>query len=218
MNADLTTSPPALTSLRFACTNLLQGGIAVRPFSGTAPQEPPRPSGSGRGRPKGGLVEEKQGNDITDQIPHIVRPMGVVEGTSYTLLIIAGLAFAAAVIWAVVNELLIQPREYTCFNITLKKLQEDPRVTVRLGTPVSGYGQESRNRQARQRIPHRVFKDANGVEKIQVQFFAKGPSGNARVSAEMYLDDSKQWQYAFLYMDLEYPVPTRVTLIEPRYY
>jgi hypothetical protein len=74
------------------------------------------------------------------------------------------------VIWAVVNELLIQPREYTCFNITLKKLQEDPRVTVRLGTPVSGYGQESRNRQARQRIPHRVFKDANGVEKIQVLF------------------------------------------------
>jgi len=52
---------------------------------------------------------------------------------------------------------------------------------------------------------------------LQVQFFAKGPSGNARVSAEMYLDDSKQWQYAFLYMDLEYPVPTRVTLIEPRY-
>ena len=53
---------------------------------------------------------------------------------------------------------------------------------------------------------------------LQVQFFAKGPSGNARVSAEMYQDDSKQWQYAFLYMDLEYPVPTRVTLIEPRYY
>ena len=69
-----------------------------------------------------------------------------------------------------VNELLIQPREYTCFNITLKKLQEDPRVTVRLGTPVSGYGQESRNRQARQRIPHRVIKDASGRERIQVSY------------------------------------------------
>ena len=75
---------------------------------------------------------------------------------------------AAAVVWAVVNELLIQPREYTCFNITLKKLQDDPRVTVRLGTPISGYGQESRNRQARQRIPHRVFKDHQGVEHTQV--------------------------------------------------
>lgn len=79
------------------------------------------------------------------------------------------LRIAAAVIWAVVNELLIQPMEYTCFNLTLKKLQDDPRVTVRLGTPVSGYGQDSRNRQARQRIPHRVYKDASGREKIQVR-------------------------------------------------
>ena len=75
---------------------------------------------------------------------------------------------AAAVIWAVVNELLIQPLEYTCFNHTLKLLQDDPRVTVRLGTPVSGYGQESRNRQARQRIPHRIYKDAQGTEKVLV--------------------------------------------------
>lgn len=76
---------------------------------------------------------------------------------------------SAAVIWAVVNELLIQPLEYTCFNLTLKKLQDDPRVTVRLGTPVSGYGQDSRSRQQRQRIPHRVYKDVNGTEKVQVR-------------------------------------------------
>ena len=91
------------------------------------------------------------------------------------------LTIAAAVIWAVVNELLIQPMEYTCFNLTLKKLQDDPRVTVRLGTPVSGYGQESRNRQARQRIPHRVYKDANGTEKVQV------PISQAWVSLSLYV-------------------------------
>ena len=81
-------------------------------------------------------------------------------------------ARAAAVVWAVVNELLIQPREYTCFNITLEKLRNDPRVTVRLGTPISGYGQESRNRQARQRIPHRVYTDPNGVEHTQVRYIS----------------------------------------------
>lgn len=78
---------------------------------------------------------------------------------------------AAAVVWAVVNELLIQPREYTCFNLTLERLRDDSRVTVRLGTPVSGYGQESRNRQARQRIPHRTFVDQDGVEHTQVSEF-----------------------------------------------
>jgi hypothetical protein len=81
--------------LELLSQSLLQGSLAVRPFSAAAPHpESAKPSGSGRIRRNGGLVEEKQANDITDQIPHIVRPMGVVEGTSYTVLIVAGLAFA----------------------------------------------------------------------------------------------------------------------------
>lgn len=41
-------------------------------------------------------------------------------------------------------------------------------MTVRLGTPISAYGQESRNRAARQRIPHRAWTDGSGVEHHQV--------------------------------------------------
>ena len=84
---------------------------------------------------------------------------------------------AAAVIWAAASELLFQSKEYTCFDITLKKLQEDPRVTVRLGTPVSGFGQDTRNRQARQRIPNRIYNDANGIEHVQASLkFLSRPS------------------------------------------
>ena len=75
---------------------------------------------------------------------------------------------AAAVLWAAVNELLIQPVEYTCFNLALEKIKGDPRATVRLGTPIAAYGQESRNRAARQRIPHRAYSDASGLEHHQV--------------------------------------------------
>ena len=56
-------------------------------------------SGRKPGQASGGLVEKEGRGDITDQIPHIVRPMGVVEGTSYTVLIIAGLAFAGEPYW-----------------------------------------------------------------------------------------------------------------------
>ena len=79
-----------------------------------------------------------------------------------------GASCSGAVLWAVVNELLIQPREYTAFNMTLERLRDDPRVTVRLGTPVSGYGQETRNRAARQRIPHRLYTDDSGQDHVQV--------------------------------------------------
>ncbi|KAK9795197.1 hypothetical protein WJX73_004391 [Symbiochloris irregularis] len=160
-------------------------------------------------------AQQEEFNAITDQIP--VRPVSAVEGASYSVLIFAGLALAAAVLWATVNELLIQPREYTCFNLALEKLREDPRVTVRLGTPISGYGADSRNRAARQRIAHRDYTDAAGVEHIQVQFHARGPSGKARVTADMYQDDSKQWQYSFLFVDVDAPVPQRVILVGPQY-
>lgn len=215
--------PDLLTVVSVAQVKWLHGGFALRPFTTTLQLQEAQKQASGsegqRRKPgvKGEVIQQGEGSEITDQIPHIVRPMGVIEGTSYTVLIVAGLAFAAAVVWAVVNELLIQPREYTCYNITLKRLQEDPRVTVRLGTPISGYGQETRNRQARQRIPHRTFTDQHGVERTQVQFFARGPSGNARVSAEMYQDEKKVWQYAFLYVEVDSPVPQRVVLIEPQY-
>lgn len=41
---------------------------------------------------------------------------------------------------------------------------------MRIGTPVTGYGQESRNRAARQRIPNRTWTDEDGVEHVEVIF------------------------------------------------
>ncbi len=80
-----------------------------------------------------------------------------------------GCAVAGAVLWTVANELLLQPREYTAFSLALDRLRDDPRVMVALGSPVSGYGQETRNRAARQRIPHRVYTDDRGVEHVQAR-------------------------------------------------
>lgn len=49
---------------------------------------------------------------------------------------------------------------------------------MRIGSPITGYGQESRNRAARQRIPHRVWSDEEGVEHVEV---------NISVFTQMYL-------------------------------
>ena len=43
------------------------------------------------------------------------------------------------------------------------------QVTVRIGSPITGYGSESRNRAARQRIPNRVWTDEDGVEHVEVK-------------------------------------------------
>ena len=52
---------------------------------------------------------------------------------------------------------------------------------------------------------------------MQVQFHAKGPTGVALVSADMYQDSSKQWQYSFLYVDMANPNPQRLVLIGPHH-
>ncbi len=52
---------------------------------------------------------------------------------------------------------------------------------------------------------------------VQVQFHAKGPTGAALISADMYQDAAKQWQYAFLFVDVTNPTPQRLVLIGPQY-
>ena len=94
--------------------------------------------------------------------------------------------FTAAVLYAAASELLLQPKEYAAFAAALDRVREDPRVTVRLGSPITGYGQEARGRAARQRISHRLRVDGAGLEHITVQFWARGPAGVARVTAEMH--------------------------------
>ena len=76
------------------------------------------------------------------------QPRGITAFTTYPwcvtalpLSLGAHVACSGAVLWAVVNELLIQPREYSAFSLSLERLRDDPRIAVTLGTPVSGYGQ-----------------------------------------------------------------------------
>eukprot|EP00890_Picochlorum_soloecismus_P000530 jgi/Picsp_1/1478/NSC_04956-R1_protein len=157
-------------------------------------------------------AEEEEFSAITDKIPQ--RPVSVVEGTSYTLVILAALGFAAAVLYAALSELVFSPKEYVCFSKAVSKIKDDPRVTIRLGSDIKAYGTESQNRAARQRIPHRIYNDSEGKEHVQLQFQARGPSGRATVHADMYQSDG-EWRYHFLYLTVESPLPQQVVLIRP---
>ena len=110
--------------------------------------------------------------------------MTATETVSYGFVILAGLAVAAGAAWAVLKELIFEPREYTVFGLALEACRGDARVAVRLGSPLSGYGVESSSRAARQRIRHKIEHDASGVEHVLVQFQLRGPRGVGTVAAE----------------------------------
>ena len=130
------------------------------------------------------------------------------------MVIVAGLGVALVAAWAVVKELLLEPAEYRYFNEALEKVREDPRVTVRLGQPISGYGQEAQSRSTRQRIPHKVYNAQDGKQHTLLQFQLRGPAGHATVHADCYVEGGEV-VYTYLIVDVIRPMPQRIMLITP---
>lgn len=144
------------------------------------------------------------------------KPVTFVEGASYGVITLVGLGIAGLAAYAVFKELIFQPKEYKIFGKALERIQRDNQVTVRIGSPVTGYGSESRNRAARQRIPHRVWTDENGVEHVEVNFYIRGPHGAGKVYAEMFKDNAdRKWKYTSLIVEIT--SPSRVQLLLESY-
>jgi len=159
-----------------------------------------------------GVQTRKQAyDDITDVIPP--KPVSAVEGTSYGIVILAGAGVLLAALYAVVSELFFEGKEYTVFNKALERIQSDPRVSVRLGSPITGYGSEGRSRSARGHIRHREYHGPDNLKHMGVQFLVRGPSGSASVHADMFLDENKEWRYQYLY--LEFGSGSRIVLETP---
>lgn len=83
---------------------------------------------------------------------------------------------------------MFEPKEYTVFGLALDRCRTHSVVAVRLGSPLTGYGVESHNRSARQRIRHKIGVDAQGRQTVTVQFQLRGPRGVATVLAEATQD------------------------------
>ncbi|KAH9603656.1 hypothetical protein KSS87_009232 [Heliosperma pusillum] len=141
------------------------------------------------------------------------KPVSYTEGGFYSIVILAGLGVAAIAAYAVVKELLLEPKEYKIFNKALDRIQNDSQVRVRIGSPIKGYGQETRNRSARQRIPNKTWTDQDGVEHIEINFCIRGPQGNGRVFCQMFKDNvDKEWKYMYLIVDILNPTQKQLIL------
>ena len=132
-----------------------------------------------------------------------MRPVTATETVSYSVVILAGLGVAAVAAWSVLKELVFEPKEYTVFGLALDRCRAHSVVGVRLGSPITGYGVESTSRSARQRIRHKLGRDAEGRETVTVQFQLRGPQGVATVLAEAHADSAAPGGYAFNYLQVQ---------------
>lgn len=225
----------------FASTAVARAPIAPRGSFGAAttftPNVAGRPAGrarafASRGRGKessAGTGTARERNDlaatpeeggaydeITDKwIPE--KPVSAVEGASYGLVGLVGLGIAAGAVWFGARELLVTPREQRMFDAAMEKLREDVRVSVAVGTPMTGYGSESRSRSARHRIPHRVVIDERGRERVLVQFHVRGSRGSAVVRAEAGMRETTgEWEFQYIIVDVQGAHATRIQVVSPQ--
>lgn len=134
------------------------------------------------------------------------KPVTFTEGASYSLVILAGLGIAALAGYAVFKELIFEPKEYKIFGKALARVQNDSQVTAKIGYPITGYGHETRNRAARQRIQNKVWTDEDGVEHVEVAFYIRGPHGAGKVFSEMFKDNSdRTWKFTYLIVEIMSP-------------
>ncbi|KAG2438279.1 hypothetical protein HYH02_010977 [Chlamydomonas schloesseri] len=199
-------------------------GFRTFAAAASAQQQPQQQPGGQKDKYDSLELTQERIDAITDKIPQ--RPVGVVEGTSYTVIILAAFGVLAFVLYQVLTSLIFEPTAITAFNATLERLKTDPRITVRIGEAddIRAWGSNSESRVARQQIPHQIYKDQNGVEHVRIQFYIKGPSGTGQVNADMYKDVTGQWAYTYLLVDA-YPAsgaagsgPQRLTIVSPPRY
>uniref|UniRef100_A0A5B7BQ18 Mitochondrial import inner membrane translocase subunit Tim21 n=1 Tax=Davidia involucrata TaxID=16924 RepID=A0A5B7BQ18_DAVIN len=198
-------SPFQLTEIHGA--NIM-GPCFARSYSSKASESPRQKSSETR---KDISTVEDPFDAPTYNIPE--KPVTFAEGASYSVIILAGLGIAAAAGYAVFKELIFEPKEYKIFGKALDRVQNDSQVRVRIGSPVTGYGQESRNRAARQRIPNRTWTDEDGIEHVEVNFYIRGPHGAGKVYTEMFKDKvDKQWKFTYLIVEIKSPSPAQLML------
>lgn len=186
----------------------VHGTSFVRTFASTASEQERRKSSEAR---KEVSKVEDPFDAPTYNIPE--KPVTFTEGASYSVIILAGLGIAGLAGYGVFKELIFEPKEYKIFGKALERIQNDGQVRVRIGSPITGYGQESRNRAARQRIPSKTWTDEDGVEHVVVNFYIRGPHGAGKVYSEMFKDnEDKQWKFTYLIVDVTSPSPAQLML------
>ena len=129
--------------------------------------------------------------------------MTAVESVSYGAVALVGVGVAVGALWYGIGELLFAPPAQAAFDEALLLLERDPRIAVRVGTPMTSYGNEGRSRRGRQQLAHATEVDGHGNEWIIAQGAVRGPQGRGAVHLKARKDkESGEWVFAYVAVDV----------------
>uniref|UniRef100_A0A1Q3F957 Mitochondrial import inner membrane translocase subunit Tim21 n=1 Tax=Culex tarsalis TaxID=7177 RepID=A0A1Q3F957_CULTA len=148
-----------------------------------------------------------------------VRPIGerVKENTktaSYLGVILVGVAVTGALFYMTFRELFSSNSPNNIYTDALDRVKNENRVKDALGAPIKGFGEESR-RGRRTHVAHTSYiKD--GVQYIRMQFYVQGIRNKATVHLEKKMNESGNYEYRYLFVQLDYYPHTTIILEDNR--
>ncbi|XP_062547078.1 mitochondrial import inner membrane translocase subunit Tim21 [Armigeres subalbatus] len=148
-----------------------------------------------------------------------VRPLGerVKENTktaSYMGVILLGVGVTSVLFYAIFKELFSSNSPNNIYTEALERVKDEPKVKDALGAPIKGFGEESR-RGRRNHVAHTSYV-RDGVQYIRMQFYVQGIRNKATVHLEKRMNDSGDYEYRYLFVQLDYYPHSTIILEDNR--
>uniref|UniRef100_A0A0K8TMR6 Mitochondrial import inner membrane translocase subunit Tim21 n=1 Tax=Tabanus bromius TaxID=304241 RepID=A0A0K8TMR6_TABBR len=178
-----------------------------------------RPSARGYAQParddSKSLSAARENAEVTTD----VKPIGerIKENTktaSYMGVILIGIGVTGIMFYTIFKELFSSKSPNSVYTEALSKCIEDPRVQDALGSPIKGFGEETR-RGRRRHVAHSVF-ERNGVPHMRMQFYIKGIRNKATVHLEMKENSSGKYEYRYMFVQLDHYPRTTIIIEDNR--
>ncbi|XP_012267660.2 mitochondrial import inner membrane translocase subunit Tim21 [Athalia rosae] len=119
----------------------------------------------------------------------------------YLTVIVAGTVVTSALFFAIFRELFSSKSSNNIYTKALERCKQDTRVIDALGEPIKAYGEETR-RGRRGHVSH-TFYQKDGVPHVRMQFYIQGIRKRGTVHLDMREDQSGNFVYRYLFIQLE---------------
>lgn len=131
------------------------------------------------------------------------------KDVSYFGISLAALGMLGALFYYIGKELFSSESPNGVYSKALKRCANDSEVTVVLGHPIKGYGEETR-RGRRRHVSHVEFEQ-DGRKHMRMKFYIQGSDRKAEVNLEVVKDDSGVYNYRYLFVQLDqFPYKTLI--------
>ncbi|XP_058818311.1 mitochondrial import inner membrane translocase subunit Tim21 [Topomyia yanbarensis] len=148
-----------------------------------------------------------------------IKPLGerVKENTktaSYMGVILLGVGVTGILFYAIFRELFSSNSPNSVYTDALERVKNEAKVKDSLGAPIKGFGEEN-SRGRRKHVAHTTYV-RDGVQYLRMQFYVQGIRNKATVHLEKKMNESGDYEYRYLFVQLDYYPHTTIILEDNR--